>query len=31
MKKLIYIAGEPGSGKTTHVAKPLKKAGLGVF
>ena len=31
MKKLLYVAGEPGSGKTTHVAKPLKKAGLGVI
>jgi hypothetical protein len=29
MKKLVYIAGEPGSGKTTHVARPLEKDGLG--
>ncbi len=30
MKKLLFIAGEPGSGKSEYIAKPLDKQGLGL-
>lgn len=31
MKKLLFIAGEPGGGKSEHIAKPLSASGLGLI
>lgn len=30
MNRLLFVAGEPGSGKTESVAKPLRRARLGI-